>query len=309
MNYWLTTHWPPRIDDHDHSPGGVWVVEGKQTIIGNVQSGDLVWIYESGSGKTVIREQANGTSQRVPCKQGRQGVIALCRITAPAFAREDATPERYVDGRTMWWRWYAPTVALNTTGFVPRRETAILLGYSPDYLFRGFGTGSSGLKGVTESQHHALLQAFRGSAGLKQKRRLEQITYPGHGQGGEGRIHKELKEAIAANPAELLGEEGLSLARLEYSFPTGDRIDVLLLDQYGRYVAVEVEPACDESEICGPLQCMKYRAMLSYFVGAPIQEIRAILASPEIHSEVRDRCSKHGVETVITGKTRLLNPL
>lgn len=299
MSNWFTTHWPPRTDDLSHSPGGVWVVDGKEHVIRDIAPGDLVWIYESRSGKTLVRQQANGGTQEIPCQLGRQGVIALCRVVEPAYECEDTTAEVYADGKTMWWRWYAPTESLNTSGFVPRKDAAVLLGFSPNYPFRGFGRASSGVKRLTPTQHDGLLRAFRASAITEQRRRLGETSQAGHGMGGEGPLHKHLKESIAADPRRLLGEDGLSLVKLEYPFPTGDRIDVLLRDQFGRFVAVEVEPACSKDEVCGPLQCMKYRAMLSYIAGVPVQEIRTILASPDIHPVVQDRCRKNDVEIAV----------
>jgi hypothetical protein len=296
MNHWLTTHWPPRANDLSHSPGGVWVVDGKEHVIRELEVGDLVWIYESGSGKTAIRTQANGQALKVPCKRGRQGVIALCQVTEPAYARDDATPEAYVDGTTMWWRWFAETETLNSSGFVPRSEVAVLLNYDTNYTFRGFGQVASGLKQLTAAQHDTLQHAFNASVLPQQNRRLAETARAGHGFGGEGALHKSLKELIGANPSAALHEDGLSLVKLEYPFATGDRIDVLLRDRFGRYVAVEVEPVCLEGEVCGPLQCMKYRAMLAYVLGVPLNEIRAILASPEIHSTVSDKCRTHNVE-------------
>lgn len=91
-----------------------------------------------------------------------------------------------------------------------------------------------------------------------------------------------------------LGEDGMSLVQLEAAFPTGDRIDVVLRDRFGRLVAVEVEGICDETEIAGPLQCAKYRALLSYAFDRPHRE--AILAAPAIDRAIVSRCEMHGIE-------------
>ena len=53
----------------------------------------------------------------------------------------------------------------------------------------------------------------------------------------------------------------------------------MLEDAFDRFVVVEVEVRCEASEIVGPLQCMKYRAMLSYFFNRPIEEVRCILGT------------------------------
>jgi hypothetical protein len=84
---------------------------------------------------------------------------------------------------------------------------------------------------------------------------------------------------------------------MEWEFETGDRADVVLKDRFDRFVAVEVEVDCDASERIGPLQCMKYRAMLSYYFDRPLEEVRCILAAHSIHSGVAQRCAQHAIQT------------
>ena len=48
--------------------------------------------------------------------------------------------------------------------------------------------------------------------------------------------------------------------------------------------------------VAGPLQCMKYRAMLSYFFDRPIEEIRSFLVAHSIHPDVRERCMKYKID-------------
>jgi RecB family endonuclease NucS len=105
-----------------------------------------------------------------------------------------------------------------------------------------------------------------------------------------------MKALIASDPAGVLGEPGLELVRVEYPFPTGDRIDVVLRDSAGRYVAVEIEPDCKADEVAGPLQCMKYRALLAYTLERPVDEVRSILFSRSIHGDVRLRCDRYAIE-------------
>jgi RecB family endonuclease NucS len=100
-----------------------------------------------------------------------------------------------------------------------------------------------------------------------------------------------------------LGEDGLSLVRVEFPFGcTGDRIDVLLRDKDRRYVAVEVEVECDRNHLAGALQCMKYRAMLAYYFERPIEEVRCILAAHKIASEVNERCAAFEIETITVAR-------
>ena len=55
--------------------------------------------------------------------------------------------------------------------------------------------------------------------------------HEGHSGGGESPEHRKLKEHLAANPSQL--SEGLRDARIEYSFKSGDRVDILLEDSSG----------------------------------------------------------------------------
>lgn len=116
--------------------------------------------------------------------------------------------------------------------------------------------------------------------------------------GGEGPVHKSLKEYIAAHPEEALQEPGIHLLEIEYPFATGDRIDVLLEDKNGRLVTVEVEVDCDDAEVAGPLQCMKYRAMIAYLLDRSVSEVRTLLAARSIVAKVRKHCGEYDVEVV-----------
>ncbi|MCC6242135.1 MAG: DUF91 domain-containing protein [Gemmatimonadaceae bacterium] len=208
-------------------------------------------------------------------------------------------PETYTDGESKWWRWYAPTTVLNASGFIPRDVASGCLGYKPNYVVRGFGTAGSGIKRIADAEHASLLARFTSSA-IEGKdailERAARIADSKRGGQGEGELHRRIKDKIAADPASCLQEAGLTLVRKEYPYATGDRVDVLLRDQFGRYVTVEVEPTCHADEICGPLQTMKYRAMLAYLLGVPVSEVRSMLVAPEVHPTVRKRCNEFDVE-------------
>src|SRR5438034_7392746 len=86
MNYWLTTHWPPHMDEVERfSNTGAWVPDGKQSVLTEMCPGDMLFIYESQSGKTLIERTADGKQRLVRRTRGRQGLVALAEITsAPA---------------------------------------------------------------------------------------------------------------------------------------------------------------------------------------------------------------------------------
>ena len=304
MRYWITTHWPQRKDETPlHT--GVWVTDEKRSAITLVRPGDLVAIYEGGSGPASRTPRPDGSFERRPRRRGRQGVVEIHRVTGPVREPDGSEPETYWDESTRWWRWHAATRRISSAGFVFRTELASLLGMSSKYVFRGFGEGHSGLKEVGEDLFDQLLAAYRKSdLDEDQHSAVRSRAVRGGPGGGEGPAHKALKLAIAADPSSL-GEKGLELVKVEFGFPTGDRIDVLLCDRFGCYVAVEVEGDCDEFELAGPLQCMKYRALVAYFFERPEGEVRSILAAPSIHSKVSARLERYGVESREVGPAPL----
>ena len=76
----------------------------------------------------------------------------------------------------------------------------------------------------------------------------ERSSSLGRGGGGEGEVHAALKAKLKHDPVAAIGERLTYLTedltdRLgdEISFITGDRVDLLMKDQEGRYVVIEVK--------------------------------------------------------------------
>ena len=69
----------------------------------------------------------------------------------------------------------------------------------------------------------------------------------GSGGGGESDEHRELKERLAANTSELGAE--LKLVKVEHTFGSGDRVDILLKDGSENPVTVEVETGFSSSAL------------------------------------------------------------
>jgi hypothetical protein len=298
MAYWVTTHWPRQEDQSVDVPRyGVWVQENKRHLIDRVRPGDLVFIYETQSGRTIVRTYADGTTTRIPRRRGSEGIVALVGVSEPAYQPEDSEPEQYTDGSKAWWRYCAPTRSINSAGFIPRSEVNALFGYSENNVFRGFGDEHSGLKEIQEELFGRLLDRFSISTENNEKEHIARAPNPRFGPGGEGPEHLALKHRIADDPAGVLGEAGLRLWAMEWPLPTSDRIDLVLKDRFDRFVAVEAEVDCEASELAGPLQCMKYRAMLSYFFDRPLEEIRSVLVAHSIHAKVCSRCEEHSIVT------------
>jgi RecB family endonuclease NucS len=162
------------------------------------------------------------------------------------------------------------------------------------------------VKQITEQAFSTIRDAYIASAQANEDIHLARARGARMGGGGEGPEHMALKKRIAADPAGVLGEPGLRFWSEEWNdLPTGDRIDVVLKDALDRFVAVEVEVDCDSTEMAGPLQCAKYRAMLSYFFDRPVEEVRSILVAHSIHPEVHARCTKYNIEVKTVARQRL----
>jgi hypothetical protein len=295
--YWVTTHWPPTIGEQlDY---GVYLYDGTQGVGADIEPGDHVWIYQSKGGRLPLLERPDGSKYKSKRQMGREGVIALVEVVSE-LRDIGGRPEEYDYGRPIWWRWRADTRLINQSGFIPRRKLNDLLGYSLNNPLRGFGTKKSGLKQVSEDVHQNILQEFNRNqppATMPKQRNAKHYYRRGHDAGGEGPDHKKLKEKIAANPADMLGEKGLTLIQMEYPFPTGDKADILLRSWENQYIAVEVEVAVDISDISGVLQAVKYSHMYAIECRRRFEEVRAFLVAHQISDDVKELCHQYGVET------------
>ena len=184
---------------------------------------------------------------------------------------------------------------LVTHGFCASIGSTNSLGYKPRYRLRGFGDRRSGLKKITEEQFRALVRAFHASRPIEFPDNAQEGA-DRRGGGGEGIVHLNLKNYVASNPAVALNESGLQLLRLEYQFPTNDRADIVLMDQYNRIVGVEIEPAVGDNEWAGPLQAIKYKHMLECVTRREPGDSRGVLIAHEISANIKTVCASYGIE-------------
>ena len=120
----------------------------------------------------------------------------------------------------------------------------------------------------------------------------------GHGGGGgghgEGERHEELKIFLAENPS-LLGD-GLEFEATEYEFISLDKVDILLKDDCGNPVTVEVESHIRPGNYVGVWQAVKYKHLAAVEYELPCEQVRGILAAPEIPDDVKMKCVQLGIE-------------
>lgn len=89
------------------------------------------------------------------------------------------------------------------------------------------------------------------------------------GPGGESSAHKLLKRYVADHPMEF-GLSAAAEAHVEYSFKTGDRVDVMFKNHLPDRTVVEVEIEGENNVCVGILQAMKYRVLAIADAGYPL---------------------------------------
>ena len=285
---------------------GVYLSHEKGEVGRDLRPGDLVLVYQSESGRTRVVTELDGTTHTAPCEKGKGGVVAIGRALTTVQRDEEAEVEQYTDGTAIHWEWRAPLEVLSTSGFVPRGELNRILGYKPTYNFRGFGDRSSGLKKIDQATYVEIEAAFRLSR--PPGKALFSIEPPAGGPpGGEQAPHRRLKEYVANAPIEALREAGLVLTKMEHSFPTGDRADVVLSDRVGRAIAVEVEVDVGDQDrdIIGVLQALKYAVMLEPLYGRDPGDSRAILVAYSVSNRIRSVCERYEVECLIIDRAEV----
>lgn len=296
MNYWITTHWPQRFgDDEADVDAGIYLPEGRQQAADDMKTGDMVAVYETKSGRTLVREHQDGSRTEIECQPGHEGMICYGKVESPISSDPESKTNKYTDGSEIWWRWYAPVSVLSRSGFVGRSKILRILGYRPTWNLRGFGDFHSGLKKITKDEFDSLVRVFHASRPIELPVK-DARGWSGGGGEGEGAIHLNLKNYVAANPSIALSEPGLRTLTVEYEFPTSDCADIVLADRFNRIVGVEIEPAVDDVNKVGLLQAIKYRYMLECVTEREKGDSRGILIAHRIGRKVKALCKQYGIE-------------
>jgi hypothetical protein len=124
------------------------------------------------------------------------------------------------------------------------------------------------------------------------------------GGGGEGPVHAALKAMVKEDPVHTVGERLTYLSedlseRLgdEVTFVTGDRVDLLMKDETGNYVVIEIEPVIGPGDHVGFHQAAKYWVLVAVAKEIGLDRVRRMVVATSIDRELRDRYERlYGIE-------------
>jgi len=151
MGYWLTVHWPLRVDEAEDVQWRNWVfiAEGWEGVGRDIGPGDRVFVYETQTTPRV-REGRRFVDRR----PGRKGIIAVARVTTPLRDNPNAEVEELEDGRRRRWRFHAETET-EAEGLLPLEEVRNAMN-KPGFSARIPG----GLMRLNPQQFNRILRRF-----------------------------------------------------------------------------------------------------------------------------------------------------
>jgi hypothetical protein len=132
----------------------------------------------------------------------------------------------------------------------------------------------------------------------------------GFGPGGESAAHRLLKLYVADHPLEF-GMSAAAVPHVEYSFATGDRVDVMFKNHLPDRTVVEVEVEGERQLCIGIHQAIKYRTLAAADAGFPLLTSRVrsvVVAYSTDYPKARDLAERYEIplltaerETVLAG--------
>lgn len=155
MNYWITSHWPPRKDHPQEETAEWWywvfLADGYQHLGKDLQLGDQVFIYETESAPKLIERE-----KLIDYEIGRKGIIALTTVTSKMIEDRNAEIEKHEDGRELCWKYHFKTGSVQVVD-IPLQRIRKVLGYKNRYGLRIPG----GLRKLSKVQFELLLKAAK----------------------------------------------------------------------------------------------------------------------------------------------------
>ena len=122
----------------------------------------------------------------------------------------------------------------------------------------------------------------------------------GGGGGGEDRAHRNLKDKLWEHPEHI--EPGMQKHRYEPELASHFRPDLILKDDRGRFVAVEVETGFPGGSDYGVWQAVAYKHVAAAEFQQRCEQVRGILVAPQIPESIKQKCRQLGVEPVELGR-------
>jgi hypothetical protein len=297
VKYWMLAQAPPL----EGSPGRAFdclsLAAGREAAGLEVEPGDLVLFYQSKSGRAVRQRDAEGGESWVPTVAGRQGIAAVAEIQGRATRDAQTGTTEYADGAELCWCWRAPVNAFSTDGYAPLSDVNRILGFKPSYNFGGFAYRNSGLREIEAGQYWALVEIFRSNAKSTRPARDPIRSWRRLGASGSGEEHDArqlLLSYVAADPTLALREAGLATMAVAHELPAGDSADIVLEDQAGAVVAVQVE--VEEDRLATIAHASIRRAMLELETGQRPGQSRVFVVAYSVSQEMRELCSSYGIE-------------
>ena len=129
----------------------------------------------------------------------------------------------------------------------------------------------------------------------KQDKKNQILRARAHDIGIESSDHKELKEWIADNP-QTIGLHDVRDKKIEYVFPSGDRVDIVFELKNNRYAVVEIETS---DALPGCYQALKYKTLKCAELGLPVtsSSVEAKVVAWDFEPFIKYFCSKYRITT------------
>lgn len=129
------------------------------------------------------------------------------------------------------------------------------------------------------------------------------------GPGGESAAHQQLKLYVAGHGSEF-GLSPAATSHVEYSFATGDRVDVLFKNHLPDRTVVEVEVQGDDNVCVGVMQAIKYRSLAAVDAGFPLltSRVRSLVVAYETaYPRATDLAGRYDVELITVDRDAVLS--
>jgi hypothetical protein len=128
------------------------------------------------------------------------------------------------------------------------------------------------------------------------------------GPGGESAAHRLLKFYVAGHPLEF-GLSAAAIPHVEYSFTTGDRVDVMFENHLPDRTVVEIEVEGEQQLCIGVHQAIKYRSLAAADAGFPLltSRVRSVVVAYSIdYPKVRELAERYDIPLLAADRETVL---